>query len=425
MRERVLQRLPLQRAELDEPERVVGGAAGGDLPEVARELQPHQAVQRVDEVAGEPGVDPAGSRRAPRSRSAVPSAVDAVLERERADAVHQREDPELLQVDLRRLAPAQAGQAPPPAALAAELLDGGGEAGVEGVAPGQQPPEIAPARRRGGAASPATTAASRKIARFIGPSGSLPCVQSRSDGAEALERLAPERAAQHDAAGTGRIAEVDQRRGEGVRHRLEPGEGEAVAQDQRVVLVGADDLLAAALAAHHDEAAVGAQRLGGDERPEPLEDPAVEPADEAGDDLDPHAVVAEDADHALDLTRRRAELGHASPPARPRARSAASGWRRRPSGRAGSARRRSRSPSRTITRWKPWRSIRISASKSSSSAETDSGSKIATSRTGEPLGRDAEEQRVAQVGGGEDAEPVAVAHQRPGAAALGELRGRG
>ena len=74
-----------------------------------------------------------------RRRSSVPSASHPVLERQRAHAVDEGEDAELLEVDLGRLAAAQAGQAPPPAALAAELLDGGGEAGVEGVAAGEEP----------------------------------------------------------------------------------------------------------------------------------------------------------------------------------------------------------------------------------------------------------------------------------------------
>ena len=127
--------------------------------------------------------------------------------------------------------------------------------------------------------------------------------------AEPGHRLAPERAAQHDPARTRRVAEIDQRRAEGLGDGLEALEREAVAQQQRVVLIGLDDLLVAAFAAHDDQAAVLAQLGRCEKLPEARENLTVQRPDEAGDHVDAHPVLVEHPDEAVDLARRRREPG--------------------------------------------------------------------------------------------------------------------
>jgi hypothetical protein len=104
--QRVVQRLALQRASSEGRTSLPGwprrraGAAGATGAA-------HQQVQRVDQVARQHGVEPVGATSAcqPRGRALF---AHAVLQRQRAHAVHDGEGAQLLQVQ--RLLVAFGGQ---------------------------------------------------------------------------------------------------------------------------------------------------------------------------------------------------------------------------------------------------------------------------------------------------------------------------
>ena len=169
-RERSPSAAPLERAELGRGGPVVGRPPGGDLAQVAGELQPHQEVQRVDQVARERRRRCGRRATRPRSRSAVPSAAHAVLQRQRAHAMHDREDAELLQVDLGR----RRGRAGRAGASTSRRARRTGRrrrrSGRRRRRCRRAAVEIARAPPRAGRRRRRPRAASRKIARFIGPS---------------------------------------------------------------------------------------------------------------------------------------------------------------------------------------------------------------------------------------------------------------
>ena len=92
-------------------------------------------------------------------------------------------------------------------------------------------------------------------------------------------------------AGTGREAELRQRAGklraEAVQSRLVDGFG----QDQAIVLVGPDGLLAAALAAHHDQAGLVAHFVRAQQVEQFGEQAAVEVRQDFRDHLELHALA--------------------------------------------------------------------------------------------------------------------------------------
>ena len=177
---------PLEGAEVGEADAVVGrrgrrrsgggcsrasGRSGSAAPSISVSAQ-----RLVDALRRDERVQTVGGAVRPI----------AVLQRQVRDAVHDREDAELLDVDLRRRATAQPGKPGPPGR--AELVHGAGEPRVEGVAVETARRRRSRARLPAARASPATAVASRKIARFIGPSGSSPWIQSRIVLAERAER---------------------------------------------------------------------------------------------------------------------------------------------------------------------------------------------------------------------------------------------
>ena len=196
----------------------------------------------------------------------------------------------------------------------------------------------------------------------------------------------------------------------------------AVAKQQCVVLVGLEDLLAAAFAAHDQQAAVCDQRGRCDQRPQPGEDAGVELAHQPGDALDLQAGFVQQRDHRVDPGRRRPEVGHA--------------------GRLVDLQRDDvrvvgdeadqvelaeqaqhpvalahEQPVHAVAHHQPQRleqlGVRVDLD------EVEAGHVAHR----EPLRRLGAKQRVAQVGGGEDAQPLGAAgvvdHQRAGRALLG------
>ncbi len=84
----------------------------------------------------------------------------------------------------------------------------------------------------------------------------------------------------------------------------------AVAQQQRVVLVGLDQLLAAALAAHHQQATVGDEVGRRDQAPQAREQAPVELADQARDAFDLDAAIVQQRQHGVDAFGGCLQLGH-------------------------------------------------------------------------------------------------------------------
>ena len=127
--------------------------------------------------------------------------------------------------------------------------------------------------------------------------------------AEPGQRLAPERAAQHDAARAGRIAEVDQRGGEGLGDRLEPLEarsrraGSGALSWSVLTICSPRPSLPMTIRQLLARSASGASRSQ-----RRSEDLPVELAHQPGDDLHAHAVLVQHPDQAVDLPRRRPEL---------------------------------------------------------------------------------------------------------------------
>ncbi len=84
----------------------------------------------------------------------------------------------------------------------------------------------------------------------------------------------------------------------------------AVAQQQGVVLVGLEHLLAATLAAHHDQAAVGDQLGRRQQTPQAREQALVQAADEACDALDLAAAVVQQRQHGVDALGGGLQFGN-------------------------------------------------------------------------------------------------------------------
>ena len=93
-------------------------------------------------------------------------------------------------------------------------------------------------------------------------------------GAKGVERLRPQGIAHHHVAGTGGKAEAFERVGEIPAEGVEIGLRDRLGEDEAVVLIGAEGLLAAPLAAHHDETTLVANRRRRNEAEELGEQPA-------------------------------------------------------------------------------------------------------------------------------------------------------
>ena len=115
--------------------------------------------------------------------------------------------------------------------------------------------------------------------------------------------MAPRGVAHHDLARTVRITEVAQRCRKALACLGHAGlvDGAAIAQNQPVVLVGLQQLFAAAFAAHHEKAAVGHQFGGCDELPRTLEQFRVERLNQAPGLAHARAAPIEQRDEARDL----------------------------------------------------------------------------------------------------------------------------
>ena len=265
-----------------------------------RQAQPHQEVQRVQQVLREGSVHVPEGHQALQPRGGAELA-HAVLQRQRARAVHDREGAELLQVQRLLVAPRR--QAREPVAGLLELVGRGGEARQVAVLPGEDAVEVGarlveqprvPGHRR-------RVEEDRQPHRALGVGAVEPVAQLLAKGAQ---RLAPQRVRHHDPARAWRVAEARERVAEGPGHALEVGEVAAVAQQQRVVLVGLQDLLAAALAAHHEQAALCHQGGRREQGPGAREQPRVQLAAQARDALDEDAAAVQQPHHLVDARGR-------------------------------------------------------------------------------------------------------------------------
>ena len=127
-------------------------------------------------------------------------------------------------------------------------------------------------------------------------------------GGKVLRGAPPGRVAEHDAAGAWRVAEHAQcRRKAFADGRQISGRFVAVAQDEAVVLVGLEQLLAPAFTAHHEQAAVGHQVGRCNELPGPLKQAGVELLHEPRNQLHPRATAKQQCDHLGDLRCGRGE----------------------------------------------------------------------------------------------------------------------
>ncbi|MNO86754.1 hypothetical protein D3C76_781630 [compost metagenome] len=121
-------------------------------------------------------------------------------------------------------------------------------------------------------------------------------------------RLAPFGAAGHHPARARRIAELQQRRGEALHQSQSLLLRQVVGEDQGVVLVGLQQLLAAPFAAHHQQTAAAAQLWRNLHLEQPFEQLVVEGADQLHDEAQADAVAAQGGDQAVQGFRGAAQF---------------------------------------------------------------------------------------------------------------------
>lgn len=135
------------------------------------------------------------------------------------------------------------------------------------------------------------------------PSSSVP----RSPPAS-RQRLAPFRPTGHHPSGTGRITELQQGRAEALHHRQGLFLRQIVGQDQGIVLVGLQQLLAASFAAHHQQAAAPAQGWRQQQFEKPFEQLLVERADQLHDEAQADTVAGQGSDQGVQGFRAAAQV---------------------------------------------------------------------------------------------------------------------
>ena len=215
--------------------------------------------------------------------------------------MHQREQARLLDVQCSMVRPlGQQQPAPPATAALGKTVDRCGkprqhrlvvhqhaghvaakflqQAGVATDRMGIQEDRQVHQRRRGGHHQPFTH---------------LPC--------KGAGGLAPLRVAEHDVPGARRVTKTLQGFRKPGADGLQVVTLKAVAQHQCVVLVGLQQLLAPAFAAHHKQATVGHQCGRCHQRPRPLEQPAVQLAHLCRDHVDTCATPVKQANQPGDL----------------------------------------------------------------------------------------------------------------------------
>ena len=121
--------------------------------------------------------------------------------------------------------------------------------------------------------------------------------------------LAPVRIAQHDAAWTQRITEVEQASGKRLGQRSDAVEAISLAQQQCIVLIGLEGLLATAFAAHHDQAAVADQLRRCEQLPKANQQLVVEFGHQVHRQFDACATEAQCCNQCICLQRGRTQVG--------------------------------------------------------------------------------------------------------------------
>ncbi len=228
----------------------------------------------------------------------------SVFQRQRAHAVHDREDAALLQVEFA----VADDQIVEQADWRLEGLHRLGEArqvDLLGAHRGDQ--RLLCLRQQVGAAGDGDRIVEdRHVHRrgFVGR-----CDPAVEVGEIVVERLRPERIAHHHVARTGRKTELLERGGEIGAEAGEHGLVDGLGEDQAIVLIGANRLFLAAFAAHHDQARALAQVRRRQQRERLGDQAPVEIGDDLGDHLDAHVLAPEHAHLLGDLARRDGEVG--------------------------------------------------------------------------------------------------------------------
>ena len=217
-------------------------------------------------------------------------------QRQAAHAVHQREDAGLLQIELLFAAVAARQQSVPPAAAFREGIHRGSKAAQHGVVVGNQLEQaVAHAFQQLRVATDRMRVyKDRQGHQAFGRRQDQPFAHLLGKTAGAA---APFRVAEHDVARARRVAELAERVRKTLADCLQVGRWlVAVTQDQAVVLVGLEQLFAAALAAHHEQAAVLDQFARRQHGPGALEQLGVQFLHQGGDHADLGAAALQQLD---------------------------------------------------------------------------------------------------------------------------------
>ena len=227
--------------------------------------------------------------------------VDALGQRHAAHAMHQREHSRLLQVQIGLTAPQHTA---PPACAVSKGIHHGGKARHHGIVVGQHAEHLTAQRRQQFriATHRVRIHEDRQIDQAVGLRQHQPLPDTSR---KILHRAAPGGIAQHHITRTRRIAETRQRlrktcadRGQIVRGHI------AISQQQRVVLVGLQQLLASPFAAHHQQATVLHQLRRSNQFPGLFEETAVQILNQSCQQRHARAAPILPANHVVHLRGR-------------------------------------------------------------------------------------------------------------------------
>ena len=257
-------------------------------------------MQALRQLLGRLGIQRTGFLQRPDAGLGA-GGVDALGQRHAAHPMHQREHPRLLHVQIGLTAPQHPA---PPARAVSEGVHHGGKARHHGIIIGQHAEHL-PAQRRQQfrvAAHGVRIHEDRQIDQAIGLRQHQPLPDTSR---KILHGATPGGIAQHHIARTGRIAETRQCLGKTYADRGQIVRGHiAVSQQQRVVLVGLQKLLAPPFAAHHQQTAVLHQFRRSNQLPGLLEETAVQILNQSCQQRHPRAAPILPANHVVHLRGR-------------------------------------------------------------------------------------------------------------------------
>ena len=257
-------------------------------------------MQALRQLLGRLGIQRTDLVQCPDARLGA-GGVDALGQRHAAHPMHQGEHARLLQIQIGLTAPQHPA---PPARAVSEGIHHRGKARHHGIILGQHAEHL-PAQRRQQfriATHGVRIHEDRQIDQAVGFRQHQPLPDTSR---KILHRAAPGGIAQHHITRTGRIAETRQRLR---KSRTDPGQilrrHITVSQQQRVVLVGLQKLLAPPFAAHHQQAAVLHQLRRSNQLPGLLEETSVQILHQSCQQLHPRATPILPANHVVHLRGR-------------------------------------------------------------------------------------------------------------------------